>query len=175
MSITARLSYGIIFDNDFAFPWRNTPKTPWRNVKALWNDNGNNLWSWWTRLQGFSPSLEVWDTDGNYIQGLQESEIKKREKLFISEYKAWENSIGAIPDLPIDIISCAHWGSVIMVISDDKLSYESQKHGEPNRIYPIDLELQEDYRKTLVEFCEKYQIEHAKPNWYLSYCHTLDR
>ena len=70
LSTDAHIAYGISFEDDYEFPWDNEEYEGCTD-------------SWWRNVNGYKPTMEMWDKDGEYIEGVtkeQESEYYREKR-----------------------------------------------------------------------------------------------
>jgi hypothetical protein len=144
-STDGQLSYGVLFDQGFRFPWDT-------------KDGHGSLNDWWLEVKGFKPTYYPYTEEGDHKEDATE--------LLISEYynqkAAWKKAT-PLPVFLINYCSC-----------DYPMYILASKHIECSRGYPEEINIdflqdtQEAHAK-LIQFLEEFGIEHEdKPRWLLS-------
>ena len=71
-SANSLICYGIKFDNEYIFPWQN-------------EEGDNEIDKWWLKtICKYEPPFELFDKNGEYIDGIRPSE-EKIAKYFVSK------------------------------------------------------------------------------------------
>ena len=65
---------GISFEDDYEFPWDNEEYEGCTD-------------SWWRNVNGYKPTMEIWDKDGEYIEGV----TKEQESEYYREKRKWDH------------------------------------------------------------------------------------
>ena len=149
VSTDAYISYGILFEEGFEFPWSDY-------------DNGLDG-DWWLTVQGFNPSVKVYDEYGEYIGGIKPSEA------VISQYYAEKNAFKKAHPLPFRLVNVCSNDYPIYILAIDE-GHVWAYRGHPQVVDPTSLVATDEQRQSLIEFCKTYDIdiEGNEPRWYLS-------
>lgn len=149
-STDGQICYGILFEEDYEFPWDLEPY------------NGDYD-EWWTYgIQGFKHSFELFDENGEWLNGIEPSEDIKD-----SYYKEEWDFKKSHPKLPITLwnVCSADYPQYIMSVGKGL----SASRGYPEELNLSEFIVTEEQTKQLIDFCNEYGIEiKNKPNWYLS-------
>lgn len=87
--IHVHICYGLLFERDFEFPWREDEK-----LEGDWEE-------WWYRQQeGYPTTDEFYDEDGEYLEGVTREMVDARDE----EREAWREKVGVPP--PFKAIDC---------------------------------------------------------------------
>lgn len=75
VSTNAEISYGIIFEEDFEFPWT--------------DGEDNDIDNWWLyTVNGYKHPFEIYDDKGMRIEGIDEA----RKDAYYEEMRTFENA-----------------------------------------------------------------------------------
>lgn len=160
-STNGQLSYGIIFDEGFEFPWT---KDPWDGDER----------HWWRDVNGFKNSKEIY-SNGDYIGGKRPNESVI--DAYYNEQHAWEKA----NPLPIELVNycSAEYPMYMLAVPE---TCKSNSRGDATVFNPAELVVTEEQKAKLMEFCQKYLGEIIdefnndeyndqivlEPNWYLT-------
>lgn len=148
VSTDGQICYGVLFDEDYEFPWI--------------VDGDNDVDTWWRNKHGFTHSFELYDSEGNYLNGVNPSKEQ------ISAYYAEERSFDAANPLPVEVVnycSCDFPMYILAVPSSTK----SARRGYPEEFDPAKLTVTEQEKADLLKFCEENGLAFVKgPAWFLS-------
>lgn len=115
---------------------------------------------WWTTVRGFSPTKEIYDKDGEYINGIEPSE-DDLDPYWDERQKFFEQN-----PIPVDFVNyCSN--DYPMWIFATPSSVRTANRGYPKMFNPDDLVVDEDELIALYEFCKEFEIEYDTPKWYL--------
>ena len=145
-STNGQICFGIFFEEGFQFPW---------------DKNGDEIDDWWIyTIHGFKHSFQLYDNNGNYLNGIKPS--NERIAQYYAEKREFEKTI---PDCSVCLVNCCScdYPMYILALKDSCLC---ARRGYPESFNPEQLKIK---TKVLLDFCEKYGIEHEnEPKWYLS-------
>lgn len=143
VSTDGELNFGIIFEEDTEFPWE----------KYDFDD-------WWMNECGWEPPFELYDSDGEYIDGVRPPEEK------IGEYFRAMREFESKNPAPIRLINYCSSKFPMWMIAVGQGHRASR--GYPQRINPDELIVYPEEIEMLKDFCEKYIGEFSDPGWYLT-------
>ncbi len=148
-STNGQLCYGIAFEDGFEFPW---------DVK-----HEGEIDDWWAfEVHGFRHSVELFDDDGNYLNGVEPSKEASRQ------YFAERDAFAALHPLPISLINYCS-GEAPMFMMAVPSSVHSNRRGYPTVIDPSKLTVTDDEVDALIRFCSAHGISFDdEPHWFLS-------
>lgn len=144
MSTDATISYGVMLDEDYEFPW------------ADFDDIDN----WWASIRGYKPPFELFDADGNYLNGVEPSDGK------VSEYFAHRREWETLNPLPVDLVNYCS-GDYEMYILAVPGSTTTASRGYPKDVTDADLSMIPEGTETLRQFCEEFGFP-SEFKWWLS-------
>ncbi len=147
MSISSdgQLCYGLSFEEDTEFPWGEQEVDEW------WRDENN-----------YTPSMKVYDAEGQYIGGVRPSDDVM--KAYYAEQKAWE----AAHPLPVEVVLHCSYDYPMTILAVPGTS-KSASRGYPEPIDQSALTVTDAQREALLAFCREYEIEiPGEPKWWLS-------
>ncbi len=149
VSTNAEINYGIVFEEDFEFPWSDEKYE-------------GDIGEWWLDANGYKPPFEPYTKDGNYAPGFKEKDPRLDE--YYEHLRKWmaANPIGVelvnycSGDCPMHMLAIVGLGMVA-------------NRGYPTLIDPSKLAVDEAAIDKLMAFCAKWGIEtDGKPGWYLT-------
>lgn len=152
VSTDATISYGILLADEAELPWTN-------------ETYDYSIDDWWAyKVHGFKHSKELFNAEGNYINGVKppEEDIEqyfkeKRDFLKDHPYPPLEVTNACSGDYPVYILTLAQPGLTV-------------HRGYPQSFDPAALVVTDEQRNMLIEFCKTYEIETVdlEPKWWLS-------
>ena len=146
-STNTQICYGIPFEEDFEFPWGEQELDDW----------------WLDDVLGYKPPFQLYDDQGNYLDGHRPSDDK------VNEYYAHRREFLAEHPLPITLVNyCSgDYPMWIIAIAD---SIVTAHRGEPIDITDSLFEAKYfNHSASLLEFCVEHGIETTEePRWLLS-------
>lgn len=148
MSISSdgQLCYGIKFDEDIEFPWK--------------EDNWD-LDDWWIAQCGYEPLFSLFDEQGNYLPGPRPSKEK------MNEYWAHRKMFRSQHPLPIELVNYCSYGYPMYIVAVKGLNFSCSR-GYPKEIDPSLIVSWSEVNE-LNRFVEKYiSHDHEEPKWWLS-------
>jgi hypothetical protein len=138
------LYYGVVFDEGFEFPWDTWGEEDW----------------WIEEIVGWKPPVELYDKDGNYINGFEPSK-EDHEKYYASLRKAREEN-----PFPVKLINYCSGDCPMWMIAVGQ-GYRASR-GYPEKINPELLVVSTEEVEILQGFIEKYIGAYSAPGWYLT-------
>jgi len=148
-STNGQLCYGVAFEEDFEFPW-----------------GDGEIEDWWTyTVHGFKHSFELFDSDGNYLNG------RKPPDGDVSRYFDERRAFDAEHRMPVVLVNYCS-GDYPMYAVAVPSSERTATRGSPTAIDPASLVVSDDERAALLAFLADHRIEAPRmPAWLLtSYC-----
>lgn len=145
-STNGQLCYGILFPEGFEFPWDD-----------LKYGNDDSLKTWWREVNGFKHAKEVFDSDGNYIDGMTDD-------AYFMEGHDFDKS----HPLPVELINYCSGDCPMFILAVPSTVIISRR-GYPEvvslKVWPqIDFE-------ALADFLKNHSLDNGDGNkcqWYLS-------
>ncbi len=146
-STDGRLCYGIAFEEDFEFPW-----------------GDSEIDDWWTyTVHGFKHSFELFDADGNYLNGREPS--KEASRRYFDERRAFD---AGVPKIPVELVNYCS-GDYPMYALAVPGTVRTSSRGSQTSIDPASLTVSDDERAGLLKFLADHGIEApADPAWLLT-------
>lgn len=153
-STDGQLSFGLIFDEGFEFPWCDEDGD---------GDEDDFIRAWWYKRNSYGdPTLKLYDSDGNCVE--PESSRGEAVARLYSERREWEEA----HPIPIQVVNYCSCDSPMLMLAT--------RHFSASRGYPKELDLEclvsldlEPDRQILSAFLEEYGIESDhEPQWFLS-------
>lgn len=149
VSTDAILCYGIAFEEGTVFPWQ--PE-----------DSEGDIMDWWRNLLGFRHSFEMFDDQGNYIDGVEPS--MDEIKAYYDEERAFDLEH---PTLPVQVVMHCSYNFPMYILAVPSSVYEAAR-GHPEAIDLEKLFVTPDQEGRLVAFCNAHGIEVSQPRWWLA-------
>lgn len=150
-SLEGQICYGVTFEEDYEFPWEQ-------------DEYGGDIECWWIyEVLGYKPSIEIWDENGDYING-----ERPPQDVFDAYYEEERKFKEDNQKLPIDLIRYNSYDYPMYIIAVPRTtisSYDSEaKSFDPNSLY-----VSPEQVENLLEFCNKYDLKYQDtPRWYLT-------
>ena len=134
-----QICYGILIEEGAEFPWDVDHEAWWRDV----NDY-KPLWCPYTKYGGYKPGVKANDPR-------------------IKEYFNHQNDWHTENPFPITIVEygCCEFSEVILAVTSSLIDGIESFH-------PEDLIVSKEDRDTLLNFCQRWNIESDDPKWWLS-------
>lgn len=145
------ICYGMMFDEGDEFPWDAEP----------WNGDMND---WWRDINGYKPPFEIYNAQGNYIDGVKPPQGKEDE--YWEHRKNWDKQN---PMPAIELVNyCSYDYSMYILASASTI--KRCACGYPEKLEMPDCVTidAEEHEQLLTDFCEKYGIETKEVWWYLA-------
>lgn len=147
VSTDAILCYGISFEEDTQFPWDEYEFEDW----------------WYYNRLGFSPTEEIYDEYGEYLEGIAEGDPR------ISKYYQEKRDFKQLqPECPYELVTHCYHDEPMYILALARTVLTANR-GRPQQFDPSELVVTEVAKQALVDLCIDYEIEAlAEPAWYLS-------
>ena len=148
-STDGQISYGVRFPEGFEFPW------------DLRHDGDDE--AWWRETFGYKPPFEIYDKDGEYLDGKEPSEKQIDE--YHEAQKKWEQA----NPLPFQMVNYCSGSAPLYILAVPGTVVTA------NRGYPQELDPQKDLtvRKVAADKLVSFIAEHIKVDpeaWYDDDC-----
>lgn len=144
------ICYGSVFEEGYEFPW-----------DGEWD---GDLEEWWRDVNEYKPPFELFDKNGNYIDG------KEPPKSLFKEYYDHRHDWLENNPVPVELVNYCS-GDYPMYILACPSSVKRANRGSPQEINDNDLLFIDEKYKALVEFMDKYNLESENANkWWLCSC-----
>lgn len=147
-STDGHLSFGILFEEGFEFPWDT-------------EDYENDIEVWWRDIKGFVNPVDCpFDEDGNFKPGYNHENSRQ----YYQEISKWHRA----NPVPVELVNYCS-GDYPMFILAAKT--ETANRGYPVEIPPEFFTDAEEAYQRLMAFVEEFNIAYeSEPKWYLSSC-----
>lgn len=149
-STDAQLCYGIAFDEGTEFPWTD-------------DKYDNDIDDWWLTIQGFKPTVEIYDEEGNWLNG-----VSRDDKAVGAYYNERAEFRRTMKPLPVELVthcSCDYPMHILAV--KGTLVTASRGHAEEIDVNMLGVWPRDE--AALLNFCDDYGIEYETgPRWWLS-------
>lgn len=144
----ATIFYGIIFEENFVFPWTEKYKA--------------DVEEWWVReVCQFKPSNEIYDAEGNFIHGVQPSQK------VIDAYYAELHAVKKSHPRPVEVLNFGDDYHSLQAIVIPGLTVTSS-WGYPTPLDVNVLQETQEMADCIRDFCDSFGIEmHVGPKWML--------
>jgi hypothetical protein len=147
-STDGQICYGILFEEDFEFPW---------------SEFDDDIEDWWRHINNYeNPNPSPFDEKGYYLPGI------KRDSLEITKYFDHSREWDEKNPIPIKIVNYCS-ANEPMIILAVKRTVLTANRGYSTSFNPSSLVVSSEEREELLEFCEKYigKVPES-PRWWLS-------
>ena len=153
VSTDGQLSFGIMFDEGFQFPWTDPDD----------EEGDGGLAAWWRRVNNMpEPAFYPYTEDGKYKQGVLVNDPR------IDEYFLHRSDWLKANPIPIDLVEHCSISHQMYIISVPGLRFTASR-GFPLEIAPEQLQVTCAQRQLPIIFCEKWGIDMPdQPKWWLS-------
>jgi hypothetical protein len=140
-STNGQLCYGTAFDEEFEFPW-----------------GDGEIEDWWTyTVHGFKHSFELFDADGNFLNG---REPPKDDE--VSRYFEERRVFDASHRIPVELVNYCS-GDYPMYAIAVSSTVRTSTRGSPTVVDPASLVVTHDERAELLKFFADHGIEATEP------------
>lgn len=151
VSTDGQICYGILFDEDYEFPWSTDEY------------EDSDISYWWRDMNGYINPIESPYTEDGYKPGYTSGDPRVNE-YYEHSYKWLESN-----PLPVELVNYQS-GECPAYILAIPSTVKTANRGNPIAFSPgIELVVSGQDRQALIDFCTKYGLEiNAPPSWYLS-------
>ena len=145
-STDGQICYGVAFEEGFEFPW-----------------GDGEIEDWWSyTVHGFNPSFELFDADGNYLNGREPSKDEIRR--YFEERQVFD----AAHSLPVSLVNYCS-GDYPMYALAVPSTVLTATRGSPTMVYPESIMVADDERAELLKFFADHGIDApTEPAWLLT-------
>lgn len=145
-STNGQICYGVAFEEGFEFPW-----------------GDGEIEDWWAyTVHGFKHSFELFDGDGNYLNG------SKPSKDDVSRYFEERRAFDAAHQLPVELVNYCS-GDYPMYALAIPSTVRKASRGNPTVIDPTTLAVSATEHEALLKFMADHAIEASdSPAWLLT-------
>lgn len=149
VSTDGQICYGVKFEEGYEFPWDN----------EAYNTDIEN---WWRVISGYKPSVEIYDSEGEYIGGQEPAES------IINAYYRERREFDKMHFLPLTLVNYCGGDCPMYILAINRTCLSSNR-GDPVWFKPEELTVTDEERAALLVFCETHGLEfEGEPEWYLS-------
>jgi hypothetical protein len=150
VSTNGEISYGILFEEGFEFPWDN-------------EQGEGDLDDWWKSVNGYeNPHFDPFDSAGNYKPGVAKDD--PRIDTYFEHSREW---VAAHP-VPVELVNYCSDDCPMYILALPGLGTTANR-GYPQAIDPAQLVVTAEQAQALKDFCAKHGIEtNDEPKWWLS-------
>ena len=150
-STDGQLSYGVLIDEEFEFPWDA-------------EDYGGDIEEWWRDVRGFrNPVESPFNEYGRYKPGFSDASPEVRE--YFKNQREWVSWLAANP-VPVKLVDYCSGDCPMWLLASRHVRSSS---GCPKM---VDIEFLRETgvaSRQLIEFLEEFKIEHnGEIGWWLS-------
>ena len=143
VSTDAIICYGISYEEGYKFPW----------------DHKNSIEEWWVDdVLGFTPSIQIYDSEGNHLPKVTEEQINQYWK----ERRDFEDKC----PLPVELIRHCSWGYPMFIVAVPSTVIYAHR-GYPKELNPKHFDLSNHNIQSFIDFCKKHNIYEEDPKWWL--------
>ena len=145
ISSDGQISYGLSFEEETEFPW-----------------GEQEIDEWWRELKGYKPSTQLYNSEGQYINGERPS--NEALKAYYEEQRAWD----AANPLPVELVLHCSYDYAMHILAV-RGTFKSASRGHPQELDPTLFTILPEQREGLLAFCREHGIEiPGEPKWWLS-------
>lgn len=149
VSTDGQICYGVMFDEDFEFPW-------------LCEEFSGDEDEWWLVASGYKYDGPELFKDGWYIEGLNQDSPEVRA--YFASRATWREA----HPMPVRTVNYCSYEYPMYIIATPS-SFKRALRGYAEKFAPSELVPNSDEVEALIKFCREYLgIEDAQPEWYLS-------
>ena len=148
-SVYAKLNFGVIFDEDFEFPWD--------------DDKYDNIENWWCEVNDYkNPNFNPYTEDKEYKPGVTRED--PRIDTWFQHQTDW---LKANP-IPIELVNYCRDSCQMFMLAVPEVGAEATR-GNPKFVDFTLLVVTDEQKNDLLNFLKKYEIEYdSSPEWYLT-------
>jgi len=151
VSTNAYLCYGVVFPEEYEFPWDAAP----------YEGDIDEWWLW--QVLKFKPTVEIFNAEGNFLEGMNEN-----HPLFEQYFKEQDTLIADNP-LPVGLVNCCS-GSYPRYVLAIPSTTKTALRGYPTSITLDDFSVSEEDYRALLQFIvlHKLTFKGMNPGWVLA-------
>lgn len=148
VSTNGQIAYGIVFDEGYEFPWSA-------------EESEDDIQDWWRRVNGFKQSFELFDAEGNFINGVED---KTKTSAYFDEQREFDKA----RPLPVELVNYCSCDCPMYMLAVPNVG-ETARRGYPEKFKPEALSVSPKQHQALMDFIKKYIPEcDEEPGWYLT-------
>lgn len=149
-STNGQICYGVLFDEDHEFPWDSDE----------WEDD---IEEWWLyEVCGYRPPFELYDTQGNWLNGIRPLDWQLRE--YYDSRHAFQDS----HPMPVALVNyCSGDYPMYIVAIPNSVIIANRGYPEVVGVWNFTTVTEEE-AALLMEFCREYLGVTEEPSWWLS-------
>ncbi len=132
VSTDAKICYGILCEEGHEFPW---------------DYHGED--DWWAAVSGYCVPFELYDADGEYLNGEAPSEEKAKE--YYNHRREWDKA----NSLPFEMVNCCSESCPIFIVAVPD-SVTSASRGYPEEVSAENLSVPQEAVVRFQEFMGKH-------------------
>ena len=145
-STDGTICFGVMIDDETELPW----------------DESGDWEVWWRKVNGYKPPFEIFDKNGNYLDGKEPAEGKVDE--YFDSQEKWDKK----NPFPVELVNACSDSAPVWILAV-KESCLTASRGFPEVFSPLKLMATPKEVEDLMAFCKKYKIKtKGKTVWYLS-------
>jgi hypothetical protein len=149
VSTDGQICFGIPFDDGYSFPWDN-------------GDFSGDIEDWWRIINGYKSPFELYDEDGEYIDGVEPT--RKQTNEYYDAQNKWDRE----HPMPVSLVNYCSGDCPMWMLAVPE-SFKNNSRGCPEKFDPKDLTVSQEAIDKLLKFCKDYDIEYeGEPAWYLT-------
>lgn len=146
VSTDGQICFGIMFEEDFEFPWGDEEEDQW----------------WTYKVNGYKPPFELYDEAGQYLGG------KRPPQDVMDRYYEALHEFEAAHPMPFKLVNYCSYDYPMYILAVPE-SFIKNSRGFPKAIEPSALTVTTEARDALLKFCGDHGIKfEGEPRWYLS-------
>ena len=147
-STNGQICYGIMFEDEYEFPWDS-------------DEYDGDIDDWWLRaVLGYKPSFELYNADGNWIDGIKPAKEKK-DAYFqeLRDFKAQN------PKIPVELVNYCSGDFPMWILAVPSSCIEAYR-GDPLAFQDLSVGWKDT--EALFKFCNDYGLSGSNAHWWLS-------
>jgi len=153
VSTNGQICYGVVFEEGYEFPWGKDGE-----------DGG--IEDWWMEINGYKPPFEIYDENGDYIDG-KRPPTEKMDQWYESRI-AWKKQ----NPLPVEMINYCSIDYPMWILAVPNIGIRCHR-GDPTPFELRELgDTPESFSanaKAMMEFLTKHNLKYREgPGWFLS-------
>jgi hypothetical protein len=149
-TVSGQIAYGVLFEEGYEFPWE--------------GEENDGLENWWVRENGFKPSKELYDDQGEWLDGVEASDED------VDAYHEEKSLFLAAHLLPVEFLNTCDSNNPIYMLAVPSTTMEASR-GNPKEFRPEELVFTKPEGEALLDFCSKYGLTfESGPGWFLTSC-----
>lgn len=139
-STNGQLCFGICFEEDYEFPWKDF----------------DDIQDWWKEINGYKNPFRLFDEEGRSVS-------RKEEDDYFEFSEKWEKD----NPLLFEVVNYCSFDYPMCILAVSS-TIRTALRGYPQKLDVEDLTVSEEEIKALTDFCQEYGLKGDGPNWWLS-------